>query len=67
MWNEAWFKRPDLPGNGEYGGWQAFDATPQESSEGTKKCLTQPIPLQCHKKTPQFHFLRIYSLQAQLM
>ena len=32
MWNEAWFERPDLPAG--YGGWQAFDATPQERSEG---------------------------------
>ena len=32
MWNEAWFERPDLPPG--YGGWQAFDATPQEASEG---------------------------------
>ena len=33
MWNESWFKRPDLPEG--YGGWQAYDATPQEYSEGT--------------------------------
>lgn len=26
-------KRPDLP-NGDYDGWQAIDATPQEKSEG---------------------------------
>jgi hypothetical protein len=32
VWNESWFKRPDLPAG--YGGWQAHDATPQESSEG---------------------------------
>ena len=32
VWNEAWFDRPDLPAG--YGGWQAFDATPQERSEG---------------------------------
>ena len=32
MWNEAWFRRPDLPEG--YGGWQAIDATPQEVSEG---------------------------------
>ena len=31
VWNEGWFKRPDLPAG--YGGWQAFDATPQEESE----------------------------------
>ena len=32
VWNEAWFERSDLPEG--YGGWQAFDATPQEASEG---------------------------------
>ncbi len=32
MWNESYFKRPDLPDG--YDGWQAFDATPQELSEG---------------------------------
>jgi transglutaminase 1 len=32
VWNEAWMCRPDLPsGNG---GWQVFDATPQETSGG---------------------------------
>ena len=32
MWNESWFKRPDLPHG--HDGWQAFDATPQETSGG---------------------------------
>ena len=32
VWNEAWFKRPDLPAG--HDGWQAVDATPQERSEG---------------------------------
>ena len=32
MWNESWFKRPDLPDG--HDGWQAHDATPQETSEG---------------------------------
>ena len=32
MWNEAWFQRPDLPEG--HDGWQAIDATPQETSEG---------------------------------
>ena len=36
MWNDAWMARPDLPaGNG---GWQAVDATPQETSQGTFRC-----------------------------
>ncbi|CAG5128676.1 unnamed protein product, partial [Candidula unifasciata] len=30
-WNEAWMSRPDLPAG--YGGWQAFDSTPQETSD----------------------------------
>lgn len=32
VWNEAWMSRPDLTSG--YGGWQAFDATPQETSGG---------------------------------
>ncbi|KAF3835100.1 hypothetical protein F7725_027658 [Dissostichus mawsoni] len=36
VWNDAWMVRPDLPaGNG---GWQAVDATPQETSQGTFRC-----------------------------
>ncbi|XP_029285692.1 protein-glutamine gamma-glutamyltransferase K-like [Cottoperca gobio] len=36
VWNDCWMARPDLPtGNG---GWQAVDATPQESSQGTYRC-----------------------------
>ena len=31
--------RPDLASAGMYGGWQAIDATPQESSGG----MSQPI------------------------
>ncbi|KOB66015.1 Annulin [Operophtera brumata] len=36
VWNEVWMERPDL-GN-EYGGWQAIDATPQETSEDMYRC-----------------------------
>lgn len=32
MWNESWFKRHDIPAG--YDGWQVYDATPQEKSEG---------------------------------
>ena len=32
VWNEGWFKRPDLPDGND--GWQVFDATPQERSDG---------------------------------
>nr|XP_046247573.1 protein-glutamine gamma-glutamyltransferase K-like isoform X2 [Scatophagus argus] len=36
VWNDCWMARPDLPpGNG---GWQAVDATPQETSQGTFRC-----------------------------
>lgn len=33
---QVWMDRPDL-GN-EYGGWQAIDATPQETSEDVFRC-----------------------------
>ncbi|XP_074644522.1 hemocyte protein-glutamine gamma-glutamyltransferase-like [Tubulanus polymorphus] len=36
VWNDVWMARPDLPSG--YGGWQAIDATPQETSEGTFCC-----------------------------
>ncbi|XP_041791244.1 protein-glutamine gamma-glutamyltransferase K-like [Chelmon rostratus] len=36
VWTGCWMARPDLPpGNG---GWQAVDATPQETSQGTFRC-----------------------------
>jgi len=41
VWNEAWFKRPDLPKG--YDGWQACDATPQEESGGIMRCGPAPI------------------------
>ncbi|XP_068700415.1 protein-glutamine gamma-glutamyltransferase K-like isoform X2 [Montipora foliosa] len=36
VWNESWFKRPDLPEG--HDGWQAHDATPQETSGGVFRC-----------------------------
>lgn len=36
VWNESWFRRPDLPDG--YDGWQAFDSTPQECYEGVFTC-----------------------------
>ncbi|XP_064640895.1 hemocyte protein-glutamine gamma-glutamyltransferase-like [Lineus longissimus] len=36
VWNDVWMARPDLPDG--YGGWQAIDATPQETSEGVYCC-----------------------------
>ncbi|CAH0764573.1 unnamed protein product [Diatraea saccharalis] len=36
VWNDVWMARPDLPAG--YGGWQAIDATPQETSAGMYQC-----------------------------
>ncbi|XP_012266223.1 hemocyte protein-glutamine gamma-glutamyltransferase-like [Athalia rosae] len=36
VWNDVWMSRPDLPKG--YGGWQAIDATPQETSDGMYQC-----------------------------
>jgi len=41
VWNEAWFKRKDLPKG--YDGWQACDATPQEESGGVMRCGPAPL------------------------
>ncbi|KAJ8303644.1 hypothetical protein KUTeg_020040 [Tegillarca granosa] len=46
VWNESWFKRPDLPDG--YDGWQAHDGTPQEVSEGVMRC--GPASLQAIKE-----------------
>ncbi|KAF7659473.1 hypothetical protein LDENG_00296970 [Lucifuga dentata] len=35
-WNECYMSRPDLPPG--FGGWQAVDATPQETSDGMYRC-----------------------------
>ena len=57
MWNESWFKRPDLPDG--YDGWQAFDATPQELSEGIIFFCFQiavSIHINFHCNSYSFHF-----------
>lgn len=41
VWNESWFRRPDLPEG--YDGWQAFDPTPQECYEGVFTCGPCPV------------------------
>ncbi|XP_063385685.1 hemocyte protein-glutamine gamma-glutamyltransferase-like [Cydia fagiglandana] len=46
VWNDVWMARPDLPSG--YGGWQAIDATPQETSEGKYQC--GPASLEAIKK-----------------
>lgn len=40
VWNEVWMKRPDLGYglSGNYDGWQAVDATPQEMSDNMYRC-----------------------------
>jgi transglutaminase 1 len=38
VWNEVWMERPDIVPGGEYGGWQAIDATPQEESDDMYRC-----------------------------
>jgi len=34
VWNDAWMSRPDVDGTYGKPGWQACDATPQETSDG---------------------------------
>ncbi|XP_073730952.1 protein-glutamine gamma-glutamyltransferase K [Misgurnus anguillicaudatus] len=41
VWNDCWMARPDLPAG--MGGWQAVDATPQETSQGVFRCGPAPI------------------------
>uniref|UniRef100_A0A8C5C0V4 Protein-glutamine gamma-glutamyltransferase K n=1 Tax=Gadus morhua TaxID=8049 RepID=A0A8C5C0V4_GADMO len=41
VWNDCWMSRPDLPPG--MGGWQAVDATPQETSQGTFRCGPAPL------------------------
>ena len=41
VWNDVWMARPDLPPG--YGGWQAIDATPQETSEGKFTLLSSSV------------------------
>jgi len=36
VWNDVWMSRDDLPEG--FGGWQAIDATPQETSDGVYQC-----------------------------
>ncbi|XP_026739990.1 hemocyte protein-glutamine gamma-glutamyltransferase-like [Trichoplusia ni] len=46
VWNDVWMARPDLTAG--YGGWQAIDATPQETSKGEYQC--GPAPLEAIKQ-----------------
>ena len=40
VFNEAWFKRPDLGDDTDkdFSGWQVIDATPQEQSDDMFRC-----------------------------
>lgn len=38
VWNEIWCARPDLGNDGDYDGFQAVDATPQEMSDDMYRC-----------------------------
>ncbi|KAL4235095.1 Transglutaminase/protease-like ues [Mactra antiquata] len=46
VWNDIWMARPDLPEG--YNGWQAIDATPQETSDGIY-CMG-PMPIKAIKE-----------------
>ncbi|XP_052817705.1 protein-glutamine gamma-glutamyltransferase K-like [Mya arenaria] len=43
VWNEVWLVRPDLEPRRKYDGWQAIDATPQETSDGVYTCGPAPL------------------------
>ena len=61
MWNESWFKRPDLPDG--HDGWQAHDATPQETSEGI---YSLSIVYDCSRRpvtSPSIDFLFLTALK----
>lgn len=47
VWVDAWMTRPDLRGN--YGGWQALDATPQEVSGHSGTMVTGPASVKAVK------------------
>jgi len=47
VWNDVWTSRNDLPIEG-MGGWQAIDATPQETSGGKFRC--GPMSVQAIKQ-----------------
>ncbi|XP_072320520.1 protein-glutamine gamma-glutamyltransferase 2-like [Eucyclogobius newberryi] len=46
-WVESWMTRPDLR-KAEFNGWQAFDSTPQEKSDGVYCC--GPVPVRAIKE-----------------
>ncbi|XP_075884373.1 coagulation factor XIII A chain [Nelusetta ayraudi] len=48
-WNECFMTRPDLPAG--FGGWQAVDATPQETSDGMYRCGPASVQAIKHGQT----------------
>ncbi|XP_045927854.1 coagulation factor XIII A chain-like [Micropterus dolomieu] len=63
-WNEVFITRPDLPPG--LGGWQAVDATPQETSDGYYRCGPASIAairdgLLCHPFDSGFVFAEVNS------
>ncbi|XP_028288153.1 coagulation factor XIII A chain-like [Parambassis ranga] len=63
-WNEVFMKRPDLPPGLE--GWQAVDATPQETSDGNYRCGPASViaikeGLLCHPFDSGFVFAEVNS------
>ncbi|XP_077297888.1 annulin-like [Arctopsyche grandis] len=72
VWNEIWTKRPDLSARGDYDGWQAIDATPQEKSE-YKLFQCGPAPLVAIKQKElqisydvEFIFSEVNAMEAIL-
>lgn len=47
VWVEGWMTRPDI--KGDFGGWQAYDATPQELSPHSNTMVVGPASLQAIK------------------
>ncbi|KAA8579883.1 hypothetical protein FQN60_006976 [Etheostoma spectabile] len=63
-WNEVFIRRDDLPPG--LGGWQAVDATPQETSDGYFRCGPASIVgtkegLICHPYDARFVFAEVNS------
>ncbi|XP_023655948.1 coagulation factor XIII A chain-like isoform X2 [Paramormyrops kingsleyae] len=40
-WNEVYMARPDLPVG--FGGWQVVDSTPQDNTDGFRRCGPAPV------------------------
>ena len=58
VWNDAWMSRPDLPPG--YGGWQAVDATPQETSEGMSNYTLCPCVVKTAESSLNYFANNLY-------